>query len=153
MDPLSDVIALLRPSTAISKPITGRGRWGVRYAAHDAPGFTIILKGVCWVTFEGREPLKLIPPAYADYAGPIFEGFARPAMTTKETDVAEAVWAAGPLSGPLRLSCERPTATPVGVRFGSWKRLRIRHTISYRHCTSDDIRQQSADQRRRRQML
>jgi NAD(P)-dependent dehydrogenase (short-subunit alcohol dehydrogenase family) len=36
----------------------------------------------------------LIPPAYADYAGPVFEGFARPAMTTRETDVAEAVWAA-----------------------------------------------------------
>ncbi|MFG1347715.1 AraC family transcriptional regulator [Xanthobacter autotrophicus DSM 431] len=59
MDPLSDIIALLRPNTAISKPITGRGRWGVRYAAHDAPGFTIILKGVCWISFEGREALRL----------------------------------------------------------------------------------------------
>lgn len=59
MDPLSDLIALLRPSTAISKPITGRGRWGVCYAAYDAPGFTIILKGECRVTFAGREPLLL----------------------------------------------------------------------------------------------
>ena len=58
MDPFSDVIALLRPSTAISKPITGRGRWGVRYAAEEAPGFTIILKGECWVSFEGQEPTK-----------------------------------------------------------------------------------------------
>lgn len=59
MDPLSDIIALLRPNTAISKPITGRGRWGVRYAAHDAPGFTLILKGECWISFEGREVLRL----------------------------------------------------------------------------------------------
>ncbi|MDI6028769.1 AraC family transcriptional regulator [Corticibacterium sp. UT-5YL-CI-8] len=59
MDPLSDVIALLRPNTAISKPITGRGRWGVRYAAHGAPGFTIILKGACWIAFEGDAPWKL----------------------------------------------------------------------------------------------
>lgn len=59
MDPLSDIIALLRPNTAISKPITGRGRWGVRYAAHDAPGFTIILRGDCWITFEGEEPVRL----------------------------------------------------------------------------------------------
>jgi len=59
MDPLSDIIALLRPSAAVSKPISGRGRWGVRYAAHDAPGFTIILKGQCWVSFEGGEPLRL----------------------------------------------------------------------------------------------
>ena len=58
MDPLSDIIALLRPSTAVAKPITGRGRWGVRYAANDAPGFTIILQGVCWIAFEGQEPLR-----------------------------------------------------------------------------------------------
>jgi AraC-like DNA-binding protein len=58
MDPLSDVIALLRPSTAISKPITGRGRWGVRYAAHRAPGFTIILQGECWISFDGAEPIR-----------------------------------------------------------------------------------------------
>jgi NAD(P)-dependent dehydrogenase (short-subunit alcohol dehydrogenase family) len=36
----------------------------------------------------------LIPEAYADFAAPIFAGFAQPAMATKETDVAEAVWAA-----------------------------------------------------------
>ena len=58
MDPLSDVIALLRPSTAISKPITGRARWAVRYAAHNAPGFTIILKGECWISFDRQEPVK-----------------------------------------------------------------------------------------------
>lgn len=58
MDPLSDVIALLRPNAAVSKPITGRGRWGVRYAAHDAPGFTIILKGECWISLDGDEPIR-----------------------------------------------------------------------------------------------
>lgn len=36
----------------------------------------------------------LIPEAYADFAAPIFAAFAQPAVTTKETDVAEAVWAA-----------------------------------------------------------
>jgi AraC-like DNA-binding protein len=59
MDPLSDVIALLQPSTAISKPIKGRGRWGVRYAAYDAPGFTIIVEGECWIAFEGQQPVRL----------------------------------------------------------------------------------------------
>ena len=34
----------------------------------------------------------LIPPAYAGFAAPNFAAFAHPAMTTKETDVAEAVW-------------------------------------------------------------
>jgi len=64
MDPLSDVIALLRPNTAISKPITGRGAWAVRYAAHDAPGFTIILKGSGWVTFDGATPVELETAAF-----------------------------------------------------------------------------------------
>ena len=36
----------------------------------------------------------LIPAAYADFATPIFEAFARPVLTTKETDVAKAIWAA-----------------------------------------------------------
>ena len=36
----------------------------------------------------------LIPETYAGFAGPIFAGFAQPALTTREIDVAEAVWAA-----------------------------------------------------------
>lgn len=59
MDPLSEIIGLLRPSAAVSKPIAARGRWGVRYRAYDSPGFTIVLAGVAWVGLEGREPLRL----------------------------------------------------------------------------------------------
>lgn len=36
----------------------------------------------------------LIPEAYADFAAPIFAAFAHPALTTREIDVAEAVWQA-----------------------------------------------------------
>ena len=36
----------------------------------------------------------LIPEVYAGFAAPIFEAFARPALTTREIDVAEAVWQA-----------------------------------------------------------
>ena len=36
----------------------------------------------------------LIPPAYADFAGPIFAAYAAPGLTTREQDVAETVWAA-----------------------------------------------------------
>lgn len=37
---------------------------------------------------------QLLPGDYAEFARPIMEGFARPALTTRESDVAEAVWAA-----------------------------------------------------------
>ena len=36
----------------------------------------------------------LIPPTYADFAAPIFQTYVAPAATTRESDVAEAVWAA-----------------------------------------------------------
>ena len=45
----------------------------------------------------------LIPEAYADFAAPIFAGYATPTMVTTEANVAEAVWqAAHDLSGKLR---------------------------------------------------
>ena len=59
MDPLSDIIALLRPHAAFSKPITGRGRWGVRYAAYESPSFCIVLSGHCWFAVEGSIPRLL----------------------------------------------------------------------------------------------
>ncbi|WP_031494865.1 AraC family transcriptional regulator [Bryobacter aggregatus] len=59
MDPLTDIIALLRPHAAFSKPISGRGRWGVRYAAYEQPSFCIVLEGQCWLTLEGDAPLML----------------------------------------------------------------------------------------------
>jgi len=58
MDPFSDLIGLLRPSAAFSKPMSGRGRWGVRYGDHKPPGFMIVLKGECWLSLQGREPLR-----------------------------------------------------------------------------------------------
>jgi hypothetical protein len=36
----------------------------------------------------------LLPGEYADFARPILEAFARPAMTTTESDVAETIWTA-----------------------------------------------------------
>ncbi|HEV7416374.1 MAG TPA: SDR family oxidoreductase [Tianweitania sediminis] len=45
----------------------------------------------------------LVPAAYKAFAQPIFAAFANPALTTRESDVAEAVWAAAnDLSGRLR---------------------------------------------------
>lgn len=45
----------------------------------------------------------MIPAPYVDLAQPIFAAFANPPLTTKESDVAEAVWlAANDLSGRLR---------------------------------------------------
>ena len=59
VDPLSNVIALLRPHAAFSKPITGRGKWGVRYSAYGLPGFALVLAGRCWLAVDGAEPVLI----------------------------------------------------------------------------------------------
>lgn len=59
MDPLDAIISLLRPAAALSKPITARGAWGVRYSAYERPGFALILEGSCWLTLAGKRPLRL----------------------------------------------------------------------------------------------
>ncbi|RYE86557.1 MAG: AraC family transcriptional regulator, partial [Myxococcales bacterium] len=59
MDPLTSIIALLRPRAVQSKVISGAGRWGVRYAAHGHPGFCLVLDGGCWLDVDGAGPQRL----------------------------------------------------------------------------------------------
>lgn len=82
MDPLSDVIALLRPHAAFSKPITGRGSWGVRYASYDLPGFALVLSGHCWLAVENAEPVCLDRGDFVLFPStPAFALSSRPGVT------------------------------------------------------------------------
>jgi AraC-like DNA-binding protein len=58
-DPLSEVIALLRPRTVVSKPISGAGRWGVRYSEFGQPSFCTVLEGSCRLAVDGHPALTL----------------------------------------------------------------------------------------------
>lgn len=58
-DPLAAVISLLRPRTVLSKVITGAGRWSVRYAAHEEPGFCVMIEGSCFLDVDGVGPVEL----------------------------------------------------------------------------------------------
>jgi AraC-like DNA-binding protein len=58
-DPLSEVIALLRPRGVASKPITGAGRWGVRYSKFGHPSFCAVLEGRCRLAVDGHRALTL----------------------------------------------------------------------------------------------
>lgn len=59
LDPLSQIIALLRPRTVLSRVISGAGRWGVRYSAFGQPSFCTILDGRCRLAVDGAEPVTL----------------------------------------------------------------------------------------------
>lgn len=58
-EPLAEIIALLRPQTVLSKVISGAGKWSVQYAAHDDPGFCLVLDGSCFLAVEGLHSLEL----------------------------------------------------------------------------------------------
>lgn len=70
--------------------------------AHELGAFNVRVKLVepgygpnTRFTVNGRERMQgLIPKAYEPFAQPIFAAFAQPALTTKESDVAEVVWRA-----------------------------------------------------------
>jgi AraC-like DNA-binding protein len=59
VDPLSEVIALLRPRTVFSKVISGAGRWGVRYSDFGQPSFCTVLDGRCRLAVDGQDSLTL----------------------------------------------------------------------------------------------
>jgi AraC-like DNA-binding protein len=58
-DPLSEVIALLRPRTVFTKGISGAGLWGVRYTDFGQPSFCTVLEGSCRLAVDGQAPITL----------------------------------------------------------------------------------------------
>jgi AraC-like DNA-binding protein len=58
-DPLSEILALLRPRTVFSKRISGAGRWGVRYSEFGQPSFCAVLEGSCRLAVDGHRALTL----------------------------------------------------------------------------------------------
>jgi AraC-like DNA-binding protein len=59
VDPLTDLIALLRPRTVFSKGISGAGPWAVRYAEFGEPSFCTVIEGRCRLAIDGAEPRTL----------------------------------------------------------------------------------------------
>lgn len=59
VDPLSEVIALLRPRAVFTKGISGAGRWGVRYTDFGHPSFCVVVEGGCRLAVDGQPPLAL----------------------------------------------------------------------------------------------
>ena len=79
--------------------------------AHELAYFDIAVKlvepGYAPTTNFGANAIipfdQLLPGEYADFAKPIMEGFAAPALTTRESDVAQGVWnAVHDTNGQLR---------------------------------------------------
>ena len=59
VDPLSEVIGLLRPHAVFTKGISGAGGWGVRYSNFGHPSFAIVIEGSCRLAVDGQKELVL----------------------------------------------------------------------------------------------
>jgi AraC-like DNA-binding protein len=59
IDPLSQVITLLRPRTVLTKGISGAGRWGVRYSDFGQPSFCTVIEGRCRLAVDGQNAITL----------------------------------------------------------------------------------------------
>jgi AraC-like DNA-binding protein len=103
IDPLSEIIALLRPRTVFSKGISGAGKWGVRYGDFGHPSFCIVLEGSCLLAVEGEKPLALEEGDFVllpTTPGFTLSGFEQ--VTPNFIDPHEAPDAAGPVRhGPV----------------------------------------------------
>lgn len=59
IDPLAEIISLLRPQAVFTKGISGAGRWAVRYADFGHPSFCAVIEGSCRLAVDGEEALTL----------------------------------------------------------------------------------------------
>eukprot|EP01042_Synura_sphagnicola_P029513 gene29513-38066_t len=59
IDPLAEIISLLRPQAVFTKGISGAGRWAVRYADFGYPSFCAVVEGSCRLAVDGEEALTL----------------------------------------------------------------------------------------------
>lgn len=60
MDPLSEVLSLLRLRSYVSGGFDASGEWAVKFGAHAGIKFHAVLRGECWVAVEGLpDPVKV----------------------------------------------------------------------------------------------
>ena len=59
IDPLAEVVSLLRPAAPSSKLVSGAGRWSVRRTEYEKPFYCAILEGSCRLAVDGHETITL----------------------------------------------------------------------------------------------
>lgn len=59
MDPLSEVLSRMRPSSPLARLATDHGDWCVQFQPHGYIKCYAVLSGTCWIAVEGGEPVAL----------------------------------------------------------------------------------------------
>lgn len=66
MDPLSDVLSLLKPRSYVSASLDAGGEWLIQFPQHEGIKFNAVVSGECWLAVEG------VPDAVCLKAGDCF---------------------------------------------------------------------------------
>ncbi|MEQ5836217.1 AraC family transcriptional regulator [Marinobacter sp. NFXS9] len=61
IDPLAEVVSLLRPSARYSKLVSGAGQWRIKRSDGGRPFYCIVLDGGAYFSVNGYEPIELQP--------------------------------------------------------------------------------------------
>lgn len=59
VDPLAEVVALLRPAARFSKQVAGAGRWRIRRADAGQPFYCAVLEGSCSIALDDQPAVPL----------------------------------------------------------------------------------------------
>src|ERR1700741_520724 len=60
MDPLSDVLSLLRPRSFMSGGVDHGGDWAISFGKYEGIKFQAVISGGCWLVVEGvDEPVRV----------------------------------------------------------------------------------------------
>ena len=59
MDPLSDVLALLKLRSYVSGGFDAGGDWAIRFGPHDGIKFHAVVTGSCWLSVEGEPTVQV----------------------------------------------------------------------------------------------
>jgi AraC-like DNA-binding protein len=116
VDPLAEVVALLRPRAPFTKVVSGAGRWGVRRTEYGQPFYCVILEGLARLSIDGQELTTLEAGDFVLI--PSTPGFA---MTSSEPPPPEA-FSAMPLLLPNGEYRHGDPAAAADIRFlvGHW---------------------------------
>lgn len=58
LDPLSSVLSLLNPRSALTSRLEAGGQWCLRFPAYEGIKFNVVLKGECWLQID-QQPAPL----------------------------------------------------------------------------------------------
>jgi len=88
IDPLAEVVTLLRPQARFSKLVHGASPWHIRRSDAGQPFYCVVLEGGCRIAMDGYEPIELLSGDFALI--PSTYGFALSSLETPPRGVETA---------------------------------------------------------------